>query len=63
MKSKNKLHTWYVSTGFCNKQLPVKTDGMEEARQKAYQKFIGMTYEEFQEYIPLNVSGIEACYE
>ena len=52
-----KKHTWWVNTGLYHKQLGCRTEGMEEASRKAYEKFIKMSYEEFQEYIPLNVSG------
>jgi len=54
-----KLHTWWVDTGLYHKQLPVKTDGMEKARQEAYKKLITMSYEEFMKYVTLNVSGMK----
>jgi hypothetical protein len=54
---KQKKHYWYVNTGMYHKPIKVFTTGMEEARRKAYEKFIKMSYEEFNEYIPFNVHG------
>ena len=62
MKTKNKLHIWYVNAGMYYKQLPTRAEGMEESRQKAYQKLISMSYEEFKNYIPLQVSGMKDSF-
>ncbi len=55
--NKIKKHKWFVDTGLYHKQLGVITEGMEEARYKAYERFKNMSYEEFTEYISLNVAG------
>ena len=57
--TKQKKHTWWVNTGLYHKQLGCRTTDMEEASRKAYEKLIKMDYEEFCEYVDLNVSGLK----
>ena len=54
-----KKHWWYVDTGMYHKQLTVLCENEENAREKAYEKLIKMTYEEFNTYVSLNVSGFK----
>ena len=54
-----KSYTWWVSAGMYYKQMGCQADSMEEARKRAYEKLIKMSYEDFCKYIPLNVSGMK----